>query len=76
MASAAAELLLHTSFANPAELESMLQNYVALYNHLIVQGALDNKTPLQALAEWQAQQPGLFAAGLPARSSQRYNGPP
>lgn len=70
-AGAAGALLPHTSFADPAELEATLQNYVALYNHLIVQGALDDRTPLQALAAWREQRPGPGAAGLPSSAAGR-----
>jgi len=37
-----------------------LLNYLKLYNHHIPQRALDAKTPVQALKEWQQTRPELF----------------
>lgn len=35
-------------------------NYLKLYNHHIPQRALDAKTPILALKEWQQKRPELF----------------
>ncbi|MGO4478985.1 hypothetical protein AB4Z32_22305, partial [Massilia sp. 2TAF26] len=37
-----------------------LLNYLKLYNHHIPQRAIDNKTPILALKEWQQKRPELF----------------
>lgn len=54
------ELLQQTRFASAAELETTLQNYLKLYNHHIPQRAIDSKTPILALKEWQSKRPDLF----------------
>ncbi|MGO4479912.1 IS481 family transposase, partial [Massilia sp. 2TAF26] len=40
--------------------ELTLLNYLKLYNHHIPQRAIDNKTPILALKEWQQKRPELF----------------
>jgi len=35
-------------------------NYLKLYNHHIPQRAIDSKTPILALEEWQKKRPELF----------------
>jgi transposase InsO family protein len=47
------ELLQQTRFDSRADLETTLLNYLKLYNHHIPQRALDAKTPILALKEWQ-----------------------
>jgi len=37
-----------------------LLNYLKLYNHHIPQRAIDSKTPILALKEWQTKRPELF----------------
>ena len=54
------ELLQQIRFDSEADLEATLMNYLRLYNHHIPQRALDTKTPVQALKEWQQKRPELF----------------
>ena len=54
------ELLQQTRFDSKADLETTLLNYLKLYNHHIPQRALDAKTPVLALKEWQKKRPELF----------------
>jgi hypothetical protein len=48
-------LLQQTHFDSRADLETTLLNYLKLYNHHIPQRAIETKTPIQALKEWQQQ---------------------
>lgn len=54
------ELLQQTRFDSRIDLETTLLNYLKLYNHHIPQRAIDSKTPILALKEWQKKQPELF----------------
>jgi len=54
------ELLQQTRFDCRADLQATLMNYLKLYNHHIPQRALDEKTPISALKEWQQKRPELF----------------
>jgi transposase InsO family protein len=54
------ELLQQTHFDSQADLETTLLNYLKLYNHYIPQRALDARTPVLALKEWQQKRPELF----------------
>ena len=54
------ELLQQTRCDRQADLEKTLYNYLKLYNHHIPQRAIESKTPIQALKEWQRQKPDLF----------------
>lgn len=54
------ELLQQTRFDSAADLEQTLLNYLKLYNHHIPQRAIDGKTPILALKDWQRQKPELF----------------
>jgi transposase InsO family protein len=54
------ELLQQTRFDSRADLQATLMNYLKLYNHHIPQRALDAKTPILALKEWQQKRPELF----------------
>lgn len=54
------ELLQQTRFDSRADLQATLMNYLKLYNHHIAQRALDAKTPILALKEWQQKRPELF----------------
>ena len=54
------ELLQQTRFDSKADLEATLMNYLKLYNHHIPQRALDAKTPVLILKEWQKKRPELF----------------
>jgi hypothetical protein len=54
-----AELLQQTRFDSRVDLETLL-NYLKLYNHHIPQRAIDGKTQIQALKDWQQRQPELF----------------
>jgi hypothetical protein len=47
------EMLQQTRFDSRADLETTLLNYLKLYNHHIPQRAIDSKTPILALKEWQ-----------------------
>ena len=55
-----AELLQQTHFDSRADLETTLLNYLKLYNHHIPQRAIDGKTPIQVLKDWQQRRPELF----------------
>lgn len=54
------EPLQQTRFDSRADLQATLMNYLKLYNHHIPQRALDAKTPISALKEWQQKRPELF----------------
>ena len=54
------DLVEQTRFASAAELELTLNDYLKTYNHCIPQRALEHKTPIQALKQWQKNQPDLF----------------
>ena len=54
------ELLQQTRFDSRADLETTLLNYLKLYNHHIPQRAIDGKTPILALKDWQKKRPELF----------------
>ena len=54
------ELLQQTRFDSRADLQATLMNYLKLYNHHIPQRALDAKTSILALKEWQQKRPELF----------------
>jgi hypothetical protein len=49
------ELLQQTRFDSKADLEATLMNYLKPYYHHIPHRALDAKTPIPALKEWQKQ---------------------
>lgn len=53
-------LAVKTRFGSAAELESILRNYVKIYNHNIPQRTLQHQTPIQALMKWQEEKPDLF----------------
>ena len=55
-----AEIVNQTRFATAHELESTLGNYLKTYNHHIAQRALNHKSPIQALKDWQRKKPELF----------------
>jgi hypothetical protein len=54
------ELLQQTRFDSAVDLEQTLLNYLKLHNHHIPQRAIDGKTPIPALKDWQRQKPELF----------------
>lgn len=54
------EIIGQTRFKSAAELETTLKHDLATYNHRIPQKALDHRSPVQALKQWQAQRPELF----------------
>ncbi|CUJ48676.1 Integrase core domain [Achromobacter sp. 2789STDY5608633] len=54
------EVVSQTRFASAAELETTLERYVKTYNQQIPQRALDHRSPVQALKEWQNKKPELF----------------
>lgn len=55
-----ADVLATTRFDSAASLDQTLQRYTQLYNHHIPQRALQHRTPVQALKQWQHEQPKLF----------------
>ena len=48
-------------FMSGEDLETTLLRYVWLYNHHLVQKALDHESPVQALKRWQHSHPQLFS---------------
>lgn len=54
------EVLASHRFDSRADLETTLKRYCHLYNHHIPQKALHQRTPIQALKEWQQSHPELF----------------
>lgn len=54
------ELLQQPGFDSRADLQATLMNYLKLYNHHVPQRALDAKTSILALKEWQQKRPELF----------------
>ena len=54
------EVVSQTRFASAAELETTLERYVKTYNQQIPQRALNHRSPVQALKEWQQKKPELF----------------
>ena len=54
------DILATTRFNSRHDLQSTLQRYEKLYNEHLPQRALGNKTPLQAVREWQSKRPELF----------------
>lgn len=54
------EVVAQTRFASAQELKETLLNYLQIYNHHIPQKALNHKTPVQVLEEWQENKPELF----------------
>lgn len=56
-----ADILKTHHFHSAEDLEQTLLRYVTLYNQQLPQSALKGKTPMQAMKEWYASQPELFA---------------
>lgn len=54
------KVIKQTCFASAIELESTLQNYVAIYNQHIPQRALNHLSPIKAMQQWQKDRPELF----------------
>jgi transposase-like protein len=54
------EIVKQARFTSAAELESTLRSYLKIYNHNIPQRALNHRTPVQAMKEWQEKKPDLF----------------
>ncbi|HBO0297470.1 TPA: IS481 family transposase [Pseudomonas aeruginosa] len=54
------DVLASTRFRSRDDLEVTLRRYAILYNQRIAQKALDHRTPVDALREWQTRQPELF----------------
>jgi transposase InsO family protein len=54
------EVLKQTRFKSANELETTLKHYLSTYNHRIPQRALDHRSPVQALKQWQIERPELF----------------
>ena len=54
------DLVNQTRFANAAELDATLNQYMTTYNHHIPQRALNHQSPIQALKRWQVDKPELF----------------
>ena len=55
-----ADILKTTRFDSSVDLKQTLENYLGVYNHHIPQKALGHITPIQALKQWQKDQPDLF----------------
>ena len=55
-----AEVLQTHHFASTEDLETTLHRYVNLYNHHIPQKALNHRSPVQRMKEWQSSHPHLF----------------
>jgi len=49
-----------TRFTSAAQLQATLTDYVHTYNHQIPQRALDHRSPVQTLQDWQSKRPELF----------------
>lgn len=49
-----------TRFTSAAQLQATLTDYVRTYNHQIPQRALDHRSPVQSLQDWQSKRPVLF----------------
>ena len=54
------EVLATHRFDSRADLETTLKRYSHLYNHHIPQKALWQRTPIQAMKNWQDSHPQLF----------------
>lgn len=54
------EVLATTRFDSSNDLEETLRRYAHLYNQHIPQRALDHKTPVETLKNWQTSNPELF----------------
>ena len=54
------EVLASHRFDSRADLETTIKRYCHLYNHHIPQKALGQKTPIQAMKDWQNSHPQLF----------------
>ena len=55
-----AGILKDTKMDSSEHLEQVLTNYLQIYNHHIPQKNLGHITPIQAMKNWQAKEPGLF----------------
>jgi transposase InsO family protein len=55
-----AEVLQTHHFQSTDDLQTTLLNYADLYTHHIPQKALGQRSPVQALKEWQTSHPHLF----------------
>jgi transposase InsO family protein len=55
-----AEVLQTHHFASTEDLETTLHRYVNLYNHHIPQKALNHRSPVKRMKEWQSSDPHLF----------------
>ncbi len=54
------EVLATHRFNGAEDLAQTLTRYVGLYNQHLSQLALQHRTPLQAMKDWQKQKPELF----------------
>lgn len=54
------EVLATHRFESGEDLSTTLERYVLLYNQHLPQLALQHRTPIQAMKEWQKQRPDLF----------------
>jgi transposase InsO family protein len=55
-----AQILRRRHFQNRDDLEQTLKRYVWLYNHHIIQKALNHEPPITAMKRWQESHPHLF----------------
>jgi len=62
-----AEVLATHRFHSGEDLAQTLARYVWLYNQHLPQLALQHRTPLQAMKDWQKQRPELFVKRITNR---------
>jgi transposase InsO family protein len=55
-----AQVLRTRHFQSRDDLEQTLKRYVWLYNHQLIQKALNHESPIQAMKRWQQSHPNLF----------------
>lgn len=55
-----AQILRTQHFQGRDDLEQTLKRYVWLYNHQLIQKALNHESPIQAMKRWQKSHPQLF----------------
>ena len=59
-----AQVLRTRRFQSRDDLEQTLKRYVWLYNHHIIQKALNHESPTQAMKRWQKSHPHLFVRAV------------
>lgn len=61
------EVVGRTRFQSARDLQQTLERYLLLYNQHIPQKALNHRTPLEAMRQWQKDQPELFSKSVRKR---------